>query len=257
MVKIQSLPSGEIKRGFLGIIPARYASSRFPGKPLVDIGGKTMIQRVYEQAKKCRSLSEVIVATDDDRIFNHVNGFGGIAVMTGANHQSGTDRCAEVARLHPGYDVIINIQGDEPFIDPEQITKLTACFNDPETQLATLVKRILTEQELHNTNSPKVVINKLSEAIYFSRATLPHIRGQEPENWLEFHTFFKHIGIYGYRADILQEVTKLPVSPLEKAESLEQLRWIDNGYRIKVAETELETHAVDVPEDLERLKFDI
>ncbi|MET3498832.1 3-deoxy-manno-octulosonate cytidylyltransferase (CMP-KDO synthetase) [Mucilaginibacter rubeus] len=241
----------------LGIIPARYASSRFPGKPLVDIGGKTMIQRVYEQAKKCRSLSEVVVATDDDRIFNHVNGFGGIAVMTGANHQSGTDRCAEVARLHPGYDVIINIQGDEPFIDPEQITKLTACFNDPETQLATLIKRILTEQELHNTNSPKVVINKLSEAIYFSRATLPHIRGQEPENWLEFHTFFKHIGIYGYRADILQEVTKLPVSPLEKAESLEQLRWIDNGYRIKVAETELETHAVDVPEDLEKLKFDI
>jgi 3-deoxy-manno-octulosonate cytidylyltransferase (CMP-KDO synthetase) len=241
----------------LGIIPARYASSRFPGKPLVDIGGKTMIQRVYEQAKKCRSLSEVIVATDDDRIFNHVNGFGGIAVMTGANHQSGTDRCAEVARLHPGYEVIINIQGDEPFIDPEQITKLTACFNDPETQLATLIKRILTEQELHNTNSPKVVINKLSEAIYFSRATLPHIRGQEPENWLEFHTFFKHIGIYGYRADILQEVTKLPVSPLEKAESLEQLRWIDNGYRIKVAETELETHAVDVPEDLEKLKFDI
>ncbi|QTE37829.1 3-deoxy-manno-octulosonate cytidylyltransferase [Mucilaginibacter sp. P19] len=241
----------------LGIIPARYASSRFPGKPLVDIGGKTMIQRVYEQAKKCRSLSEVIVATDDDRIFNHVNGFGGVAVMTGANHQSGTDRCAEVARLHPGYDVIINIQGDEPFIDPEQITKLTACFNDPDTQLATLVKRILTEQELHNTNSPKVVINKLSEAIYFSRATLPHIRGQEPENWLEFHTFFKHIGIYGYRADILQEVTKLSVSPLEKAESLEQLRWIDNGYRIKVAETELETHAVDVPEDLEKLKFDI
>ncbi|XHR92272.1 3-deoxy-manno-octulosonate cytidylyltransferase [Mucilaginibacter sp. UC70_90] len=241
----------------LGIIPARYASSRFPGKPLVDIGGKTMIQRVYEQAKKCRSLSEVIVATDDDRIFNHVNGFGGVAVMTGANHQSGTDRCAEVARLYPGYEVIINIQGDQPFIDPEQITKLTACFNDPDTQLATLVKRILTEQELHNANSPKVVINKLSEAIYFSRATLPHVRGQEPENWLEFHTFYKHIGIYGYRADVLQLITKLPVSPLEKAESLEQLRWIDNGYRIKVAETELETHAVDVPEDLEKLKFDI
>ena len=241
----------------LGIIPARYASSRFPGKPLVDIGGKTMIQRVYEQAKKCRSLSEVIVATDDDRIFNHVNGFGGVAVMTGANHQSGTDRCAEVARLYPGYEVIINIQGDEPFIDPEQITKLTACFNDPDTQLATLVKRILTEQELHNANSPKVVINKLSEAIYFSRATLPHVRGQEPENWLEFHTFYKHIGIYGYRADVLQLITKLPLSPLEKAESLEQLRWIDNGYRIKVAETELETHAVDVPEDLEKLKFDI
>ncbi|AYL94731.1 3-deoxy-manno-octulosonate cytidylyltransferase [Mucilaginibacter celer] len=241
----------------LGIIPARYASSRFPGKPMVDIGGKTMIQRVYEQAKKCQSLSEVIVATDDDRIFNHVIGFGGVAVMTGENHQSGTDRCAEVARLHPDYDVIINIQGDEPFIDPEQITKLTACFNDTGTQLATLVKRILTEQELHNTNSPKVVINRLSEAVYFSRSTLPHIRGQEPENWLEFYPFFKHIGIYGYRADVLQEVTKLPVSPLEKAESLEQLRWIDNGYRIKVAETELDTHAVDVPEDLDKLKFNL
>ena len=241
----------------LGIIPARYASSRFPGKPLVDIAGKSMIQRVYEQAAKCIDLTDVMVATDDDRIFNHVTGFGGVAVMTGENHQSGTDRCAEVARQHPEYDVIINIQGDEPFIDPEQITKLTACFNDAGTQLATLVKRILTEQELHNTYSPKVVINKLSEAVYFSRSTLPHIRGQEPENWLEFYPFFKHIGIYGYRADVLQEVTQLPVSPLEKAESLEQLRWIDNGYRIKVAETELETHAVDVPEDLEKLKFNL
>ncbi|PWK78065.1 3-deoxy-manno-octulosonate cytidylyltransferase (CMP-KDO synthetase) [Mucilaginibacter oryzae] len=240
----------------LGIIPARYASSRFPGKPLVDIGGKTMIQRVYEQAKKCKSLNEVIVATDDDRIFNHVSDFGGLAVMTGSHHQNGTDRCAEVARLHSGYDVIINIQGDEPFINPEQISKLAACFNDADTQLATLVKRILTEQELHNSNSPKVVINQQSEAVYFSRATLPHIRGQEPENWLEFYPFFKHIGIYGYRADVLQEVTQLPVSPLEKAESLEQLRWIDNGYRIKVAETNLETHAVDVPEDLEKFKFE-
>ncbi|MDR6944514.1 3-deoxy-manno-octulosonate cytidylyltransferase [Mucilaginibacter pocheonensis] len=237
----------------LGIIPARYASSRFPGKPLVDIAGKSMIQRVYGQAKKCNSLSEVIVATDDDRIFKHTRDFGGVAVMTADTHQSGTDRCAEVARLHPEYDVIINIQGDEPFIDPEQITKLTACFNDGETQLATLIKRIKTEDELFNANSPKVVINKLSEAVYFSRSTLPHIRGQEPENWLEFHTFFKHIGIYGYRADVLQQITKLPVSSLEKAESLEQLRWIENGYRIKVAETDLETYAVDVPEDLKKL----
>ncbi|NHA03899.1 3-deoxy-manno-octulosonate cytidylyltransferase [Mucilaginibacter sp. HC2] len=239
----------------LGIIPARYASSRFPGKPLVDIGGKSMIQRVYEQAKKCSGLSEVIVATDDDRIFNHVLAFGGVAVMTADTHQSGTDRCAEVALLHPEYDVIINIQGDEPFIDPEQISKLAACFTDKETQLATLIKRIKTEEELFNTNSPKVVVNKLSEAVYFSRSALPHIRGQEPENWLEFYTFFKHIGIYGYRADILQQITKLSVSSLEKAESLEQLRWIENGYRIKVAETELETYAVDVPEDLLKLKF--
>ncbi|GAA3984498.1 3-deoxy-manno-octulosonate cytidylyltransferase [Mucilaginibacter dorajii] len=239
----------------LGIIPARYASSRFPGKPLVDIAGKSMIQRVYEQAKKCVSLAEVIVATDDERIFAHVNAFGGVAVMTGTDHQSGTDRCAEIASLHPEYDVIINIQGDEPYIDPEQITKLVACFTDANTQIATLIKKITTQEELFNYNSPKVVINKLSEAVYFSRATLPHIRGQEPDNWLEFYTYFKHIGIYGYRADVLQQITKLPISGLEKAESLEQLRWIENGYRIKVAETELETHAVDVPSDLEKLKL--
>ncbi|WP_439698426.1 3-deoxy-manno-octulosonate cytidylyltransferase [Mucilaginibacter sp. AW1-7] len=239
----------------LGIIPARYASSRFPGKPLVDIAGKSMIQRVYEQAKKCVNVAEVIVATDDNRIFDHVQAFGGVAVMTADYHQSGTDRCAEVASLHPEYDVIINIQGDEPYIDPEQITKLAACFNDAGTQIATLIKKILTREELFNYNSPKVVINKLSEAVYFSRATLPHIRGQEPDNWLEFYTYFKHIGIYGYRADVLQKITKLPISGLEKAESLEQLRWIENGYRIKVAETELETHAVDVPADLEKLNL--
>jgi 3-deoxy-manno-octulosonate cytidylyltransferase (CMP-KDO synthetase) len=239
----------------LGIIPARYASSRFPGKPLVDIAGKSMIQRVYEQVKKCVDVAEVIVATDDSRIFDHVQVFGGVAVMTADDHQSGTDRCAEVASLHPEYDVIINIQGDEPYIDPEQITKLAACFNDAGTQIATLIKKILTREELFNYNSPKVVINKLSEAIYFSRATLPHIRAQEPDNWLEFYTYFKHIGIYGYRADVLQQITKLPISGLEKAESLEQLRWIENGYRIKVAETELETHAVDVPADLEKLNL--
>jgi 3-deoxy-manno-octulosonate cytidylyltransferase (CMP-KDO synthetase) len=240
----------------LGIIPARYASTRFPGKPLVDIGGKSMIQRVYEQAKKCTHLSEVIVATDNERIFNHVTGFGGVAVMTSADHQSGTDRCAEVAAGRPEYDVIINIQGDEPFIDPEQITKLAFCFNDAGTQIATLVKKVSNEQELFNMNSPKVVINKLSEAVYFSRSPLPHIRGQEQQNWLNYFAYFKHIGIYGYRAEVLQQVTKLPVSSLEKAESLEQLRWIENGYRIKVAETELETFAVDAPEDLQKLIFD-
>ncbi|WP_428330711.1 3-deoxy-manno-octulosonate cytidylyltransferase [Mucilaginibacter sp.] len=239
----------------LGIIPARYASSRFPGKPLVDIGGKSMIQRVYEQAKKCTNLTEVIVATDDERIFDHVTGFGGVAVMTSADHQSGTDRCAEVATQHPQYEVIINIQGDEPYIDPEQITKLATCFNDAATQIATLIKKVQNEQELLNVNSPKVVINKLSEAVYFSRSPMPHIRGQEQQDWLKHFTYFKHIGIYGYRADILQQITKLPVSSLEKAESLEQLRWIENGYRIKVAETELETHAIDTPEDLEKLSI--
>jgi 3-deoxy-manno-octulosonate cytidylyltransferase (CMP-KDO synthetase) len=240
----------------LGIIPARYASTRFPGKPLVDIAGKSMIQRVYEQAKKCADLTEVFVATDDTRIFDHVSGFGGAVVMTSANHQSGTDRCAEVALLHPQYDVFINIQGDEPYIDPDQIGKLASCFNNPDTQIATLVKKVLSVQELLNTNSPKVVINHSSEAVYFSRSPLPHIRGQELQNWLDYFTYFKHIGIYGYRADILQQITKLPVSALEKAESLEQLRWIENGYRVKVAETELETYAIDTPEDLDKLIFE-
>src|SRR5882757_8639754 len=163
----------------LGIIPARYASSRFPGKPLVDIGGKSMIQRVYEQAKKCDHLTDVIVATDDARIFDHVIAFGGRAVMTADHHQSGTDRCAEVAGKHPEYAIIINIQGDEPYIDPEQITKLANCFNTPGVQIATLIKRIKTEQELHNPNTPKVIVNKLDEAVYFSRSALPHIRGEE------------------------------------------------------------------------------
>jgi len=237
----------------LGIIPARYASTRFPGKPLVDISGKSMIQRVYEQAKKCRDLHEVVVATDDDRIFNHVTSFGGSVVMTSPDHQSGTDRCAEVALKYPDHQVIINIQGDEPYIDPEQISKVIACFDSADTQLATLVKKIVSEQELFNTNSPKVVLNKNSEAIYFSRSPLPHIRGQKQSNWLQHFNYFKHIGIYGYRADILQQITKLAVSSLEKAESLEQLRWVENGYRIKVAETELETYAIDTQEDLQRL----
>ena len=238
----------------LGIIPARYASSRFPGKPLADIAGKSMIQRVYEQSKKCFHLAEVIVATDDERIYKHVHDFGGSAIITSPLHQSGTDRCAEVAQQHPQYDVIINIQGDEPFIDPEQISKLAFCFNDADTQIATLVKKVQTNDELFNPNSPKVVINKLSEAVYFSRSPLPHIRGQEHEDWLNHFTYFKHIGIYGYRADVLQQITKLPVSSLEKAESLEQLRWIENGYCIKVAETQLETFAIDTPGDLEKLK---
>lgn len=238
----------------LGIIPARYASTRFPGKPLVDIAGKSMVQRVYEQSKKCFHLTEVIVATDDERIFNHVVNFGGVAVMTSADHNSGTDRCAEVARQNPEYNVIINIQGDEPYIDPEQISKLAACFITTDTQIATLIKKIQTEQELFNVNSPKVVINKHSEAVYFSRSPIPHIRGQEHHNWLNYHTYYKHIGIYGYQADVLQQITKLPISSLEQAESLEQLRWIENGYCVKVAETELETYAIDTPDDLKIFK---
>ncbi|QJD94472.1 3-deoxy-manno-octulosonate cytidylyltransferase [Mucilaginibacter robiniae] len=238
----------------LGIIPARYASTRFPGKPLVDITGKVMIQRVYEQCVKCQSLNEVIVATDDERILNHIHDFGGKAVVTSPDHQSGTDRCAEVAANYPDYEVIINIQGDEPFIDPVQIAKVAACFTTADTQIATLIKKVTSTEELHNVNSPKVIINKLGEAIYFSRSAIPHLRGQEPQNWLQHYTYFKHIGIYGFKADVLQQVTRLPISSLEKAESLEQLRWIENGYRIKVAETDLETQAVDTPEDLQKLQ---
>jgi 3-deoxy-manno-octulosonate cytidylyltransferase (CMP-KDO synthetase) len=237
----------------LGIIPARYASTRFPGKPLVDITGKVMIQRVYEQCVKCPSLDEVIVATDDERILNHIHDFGGKAVMTSPLHQSGTDRCAEVAANHPEYEIVINIQGDEPYINPVQISKVAGCFDSPDTQIATLIKKITSADDLHNANMPKVIVNQLSEAIYFSRSAIPHIRGYEAAEWLAHYNYFKHIGIYGFRSDVLQAVTRLPVSALEKAESLEQLRWIENGYRIKVAETDLETQAVDTPEDLQKL----
>lgn len=237
----------------LGIIPARFASTRFPGKPLADIAGKSMIQRVYEQAQKASSLDEVLVATDDERILIHVNGFGGRGILSSENHQSGTDRCAEVAGKLPGFDVIINIQGDEPFIDPRQINLLCTCFAEPETELATLVKKIGSKEELYNPNIPKVIFNKRSEAIYFSRTAIPYLRGKDPLSWLDEHTYYKHIGIYGYRVPVLKNLSELPLSSLEKAESLEQLRWIENGYSIRVAVTDLETVSVDTPEDLENL----
>lgn len=243
-----SKPSTPIR--ILGLIPARYASTRFPGKPLIDIHGKSMIQRVYEQASKSATLNDVAVATDDERIREHVEGFGGKVLMTANTHLSGTDRCAEAARQLPGFDVIINIQGDEPYIDSRQIDLLGQCFNDPQVELATLVKIISSNEELNNVNSPKVILNKHSEALYFSRTPIPYLRDKSNGSWLEEHTFYKHIGVYGYRADILQAITKLPVSLLEKAESLEQLRWLENGYKIKVAVTDIETKAIDTPEDL-------
>ncbi len=240
----------------LGVIPARFASTRFPGKPLADIGGKSMIRRVYERAGQCTALQKVVVATDDLRIADHVRQFGGEVVMTSPDHQSGTDRCAEVARQLSGYDAYINIQGDEPFIDPGQIAAVAACFGRPDTRLATLVKKITDTEELMNPNTPKVVISSGWEAIYFSRTPIPYFRGLEPDRWTGAHTYYKHIGIYGYRQDALQEITALPVSPLEKTEALEQLRWVENGFRIRVAETESETRAVDTPEDLERILKD-
>lgn len=237
----------------LGIIPARYASTRFPGKPLVMIAGKTMIQRVYEQACKAISLSKVTIATDDERIIKECIKIGANYVLTKSTHQSGTDRCAEVAEQFPDFDYAVNIQGDEPFIDPEQINLLVSCFNEPETQLATLIKPVTSSEELFNSNSPKVIINAKAEAIYFSRHAIPYLRNIPEENWMAKHQFYKHIGIYGYKTSILKEITELPPSSLELAESLEQLRWIENGYRIKTKITHLETLAIDTPEDLKKI----
>ena len=239
---------------FIGIIPARYASTRFPGKPLADMKGKYMIQRVYEQARKV--LDNVCVATDDDRIFNAVESFGGNVVMTSAAHRSGTDRCFEAYnRLGGNEDVIINIQGDEPFIKPEQIESLIACFDSPQTQIATLVRPFeVTEgyEALANPNSPKVILNDKNEALYFSRSIIPYMRNISPEQWPDKHVYYKHIGMYGYRADILSQITQLPQSSLEIAESLEQLRWLQNGYTIKVGITTQETIGIDTPDDLQK-----
>jgi len=240
---------------FLGIIPARYASTRFPGKPLADMDGKPMVQRVYERVSGV--LDAVVVATDDERIESAVRAFGGRVVMTSANHRSGTDRCFEALQKFGGdYDVVVNIQGDEPFIHPEQIESLKQCFDDESIQIATLVKPFEAdgdfETTVFNANSPKVVLNCKGEAMYFSRSIIPYIRGKEYKEWLHCHTFYKHIGLYAYRAATLGEITRLPQSPLELAESLEQLRWLENGYRIKCAITNQETIGIDTPADMER-----
>ncbi|MBN1184889.1 MAG: 3-deoxy-manno-octulosonate cytidylyltransferase [Bacteroidales bacterium] len=242
---------------YTGIIPARYASTRFPGKPLADIGGKPMIQRVYEQASK--QLEHVIVATDDDRIERAVKAFGGRVAMTSEHHRSGTDRCAEVLSILEKEgtnvpDVVINIQGDEPFIQPGQIAKLMECFTTPDTEIATLVKPIHENEDIFNPNKPKVILNCNSEAIYFSRSPIPYVRNFKSEEWEKKHTFYKHIGMYAYRSDILKKLTKLAPSVLEVAESLEQLRWVENGYKIRVSITNEETIGIDTPEDLEEIK---
>lgn len=239
---------------FLAIIPARYASTRFPGKPLAMLGGKPMIQRVYEQVAGV--LDEAVVATDDERIFEAVERFGGRVVMTSTAHRSGTDRCREAYEKVGGdYDVVVNVQGDEPFIRREQLEALKRCFESPATQIATLVKPF-TEADgleaLENPNSPKVVLDGGSQALLFSRSVIPYLRGVERNEWLAKHTFYKHIGIYAFRAETLMEVTALPPSRLELAESLEQLRWLENGYRIGVGITDFETIGIDTPEDLAR-----
>jgi 3-deoxy-manno-octulosonate cytidylyltransferase (CMP-KDO synthetase) len=235
----------------LGIIPARYGSTRFPGKPLVMIGGKSMIRRVWEQAGKSVSLNRVIIATDNETIAAHVTGFGGEVMMTGTHHRSGTERCAEVLEnVSAPYDAVVNIQGDEPFINPQQIDLVAGCFRDPGTDIATLVKRIATMEEIENPNVVKVVVDKNMRALLFSRAPIPFVRNREMGKWLQKTIFFRHIGIYGYRSSVLRELILLPESMLEKAESLEQLRWLEQGYSIRVQETDLETLSIDTPADL-------
>jgi len=238
---------------FLGIIPARFASTRFPGKPLVDIMGKPMIQWVYERVSGL--MNRVVVATDDERILNTVQEWGGEALLTSPNHPSGTDRCLEAyLRLNEDYDVIINIQCDEPFIHPSQIELLKTAFGIPSTQIATLVKPFSSDDDfdnLFNPNTPKVLLNSEGHAIYFSRSVIPYIRNKHHSEWLKLHVFYKHIGVYAYKPQVLNEIASLPPSVLEKAESLEQLRWIENGYIIQTMITNEETIGIDTPEDLE------
>lgn len=241
---------------FIGIIPARYASSRFPGKPLADIGGITMIERVYRQVQK--ELDQVFVATDDDRIFDTVQSFGGKAIMTSTEHRSGTDRVNEAYHaIDTDANIIINIQGDEPFVAPEQIATIKKCFDDPDTQIATLARKYDAAngfEGLFDPNKVKVIFDNNDFAIYFSRAILPYIRNYKWNEWLQHRDFYIHVGMYAYRNDVLDNVTKLPQSSLELAESLEQLRWLQNGYKIKVALTDAPTFGIDTPEDLEQAK---
>ncbi len=241
----------------LVIIPARYASTRFPAKPLALLGGVSVIERVYRQVSL--AVKDVVVATDDDRIFSAVKAFGGGVVMTSVDHKSGTDRCNEaytkVARERGEFDIVINVQGDEPFIQPEQIKLLVECFErDEQIDIATLVKPFETSdgvEALENPNTPKVVVDTDSRAIYFSRSVIPYLRGVSRDEWLSKHQYYKHIGMYGFRSEVLREVTTLPSSALEIAESLEQLRWIESGYQIGVGITMQQTIGIDTPEDLE------
>ena len=240
----------------IGIIPARYTSTRFPGKPLAEVNGKPMIRRVYEQAKKSGLLSGVYVATDDARILDAVLGFGGDAFMTSPDHPSGTDRCNEVVQLLAGQgiraDAVVNVQGDEPYIHPEQIDLVASCFEDPGVEIATLVRKIASSDELFSPSVIKVTVDARGDALYFSRSPIPFIQQADHPHWIDRALHFKHIGIYGYRVEVLRSIAGLPPSSLEQAESLEQLRWLENGYRIRVRETSFESHAVDRPEDLSK-----
>lgn len=236
---------------FIGIIPARYASTRFPGKPLALLGGKPVIQHVYE--KVAAVLEAAYVATDDERIYDVVKSFGGQVVMTRTDHKSGTDRIEEaIEKIGGEWDVVVNVQGDEPFVAKSQLDTICHCFDDPTTQIATLGKPFESMEAVQNPNSPKIVVDNMGFAMYFSRSVIPYVRGKEKSSWLTHYPFLKHLGIYAYRKDVLRKVTQLPQSSLEIAESLEQLRWLQNGFKIKVGTTDVETVGIDTPQDLER-----
>lgn len=237
----------------LGIIPARYGSSRFPGKPLIDLKGKTMIRRVYEGARRSALLTDLVVATDDQRILDEVHRFGGKAVMTAEHHQTGTDRCAEVVQLlDERYDVVINIQGDEPLVDPRQLDSLLAIFEDPSVDIATLASRSIDLTDIANPNRIKLVVNHEHKALYFSRSPIPNYVNAKGDP-LEAYPFLRHIGLYAYRSDVLTQISQLEPTGLERIESLEQLRWLYHGFTIKVVETEIETPNIDAPEDVEKV----
>lgn len=236
---------------FIGIIPARYASTRFPGKPLAILGNKPVIQHVYE--KVASVLEMTYVATDNELIYNKVTEFGGNVVMTRSDHKSGTDRIEEtMQKIGGNWDVVVNVQGDEPFIAKSQLETICHCFDDPTTQIATLGKPFTDMDAVKNPNSPKIVVDNQGFAMYFSRSIIPFVRGKEEIDWLTHYPFLKHLGIYAYRTDVLAKITQLPQSSLEIAESLEQLRWLQNGYKIMVGKTDVETVGIDTPEDLER-----
>ncbi len=237
----------------IGIIPARYASTRFPGKPLIDIEGKSMIHRVYEQASKAKALTDVVVATDDERIKQHVEAFGGKVVMTREDHPSGTDRCWDaLSQMDGEYKYVVNIQGDEPFIDPQQIDSL-ALMLDGQIELATQMIPVDSYDVLFDMGEVKIVLNENNEALYFSRMVIPYIKGVDQSVWHKHHNYYRHVGMYAYRTDVLEQITKLSVSSLEKAESLEQLRWLEKGYKIKCVVTTFDSHCIDTPEDVEKV----
>ncbi|HMG83918.1 MAG TPA: 3-deoxy-manno-octulosonate cytidylyltransferase [Ferruginibacter sp.] len=238
----------------VGIIPARYSSTRFPGKALCDIKGKTMVQRVYEQAKRSAHLDKVIVATDDQRIIDNVLSFGGEVVMTAATHPSGTDRCWDaLQQLKEKYEYVINIQGDEPFINPKQIDELAIVLKDGTTELATQMIPVDSYEILADEGEVKIVLNSNNEALYFSRAIIPYIKNVDQKEWHKHFQYYRHVGMYAYRSDVLEKITQLPVSALEKVESLEQLRWVENGFTIKCVTTAFDSHCIDTPEDLQRM----